>query len=76
MWFGRPVLASETSSLPEVGGDLVDYCDPYDDRRIKEKLTRLLFDDAHRRERAEAIGKAKLRAWKDVVFDMSIALGK
>lgn len=70
LWFGRPVLASQTSSLPEVGGDLVDYCDPYDDRDIEQKLSRLIFDGDHRRMRVDAIRRARLRSWKDVLLDL------
>lgn len=35
---GTNVICSNNSSLPEVGGDLVDYFDPYDVNDIKEKI--------------------------------------
>ena len=28
LWFGKPVVSSNTSSMPEVGGTLADYIDP------------------------------------------------
>jgi glycosyltransferase involved in cell wall biosynthesis len=74
LWFGRPVLASKTSSLPEVGGKLADYCDPYDDRDIEQKLTRLIVDEEYRREREDAIKQATLRTWTDVSRDLRDAL--
>lgn len=66
LWFGRPVLASNTSSMPEVGGDLVDYVDPTDSAAIEAKLDRLLFDAAYREGMAAALAKARLRTWNDV----------
>ncbi len=38
MSLGTPVLCSNTSSLPEVGGDAAIYVDPYDVQDISEKL--------------------------------------
>ena len=35
---GTPVICSNNSSLPEVGGKLVDYFDPYDVNDIKIKI--------------------------------------
>jgi glycosyltransferase involved in cell wall biosynthesis len=66
LWFGRPVLASSVSSMPEVGGDLVDYAAPDDDAEIEAALERLMFDDAHLAARVAAIESAKLRTWSDV----------
>jgi glycosyltransferase involved in cell wall biosynthesis len=45
---GVPVLASNVSSLPEVGGDAVLYCDPYDPRDIAVGITRLLDPETAR----------------------------
>lgn len=70
LWFGRPALASRSSSLPEAGGPLADYCDPYDDDDIYEKLSRLIFDPGHRARRVEAINGAKLRTWDAVAADL------
>ena len=33
-----PVICSNTSSLPEVGGELVEYFNPYDELEIKKKI--------------------------------------
>jgi len=35
---GCPVAASRTSSIPEIGGDVVSYFDPYDRESISEAL--------------------------------------
>jgi glycosyltransferase involved in cell wall biosynthesis len=70
LWFGRPVLASNVSSMPEVGGDLVDYAAPDDDAAIEAALEKLMFDDAHLAQRVAAIQGAKLRRWSEVVSDI------
>ncbi|SFT89405.1 Glycosyltransferase involved in cell wall bisynthesis [Lishizhenia tianjinensis] len=44
MQSGVPCLAANATSLPEVGGDAVLYCDPYDVISIKEGLIRLKED--------------------------------
>lgn len=41
---GVPVLASRTSSIPEVLGDAALYCDPTDDADIMAGMERLLTD--------------------------------
>src|SRR5438067_13288060 len=47
---GAACLASQTSSLPEVGGDAVVYCDPLSVDSIAAGLERLLASDDERRE--------------------------
>lgn len=41
---GCPVVCSNVASLPEVAGDSVIYCNPYDSNDIKEKIELLLND--------------------------------
>ena len=45
---GAPVLTSNRSSLPEVGGDVAAYCDPTDVASIARELEGLLRDPARR----------------------------
>lgn len=46
---GVPVLASDVSSMPEVGGDLAFYADPHDPYSIASGLARVAsMDDASR----------------------------
>ena len=61
MQAGAAVVCSNTSSLPEVGGDAVAYVDPLDQHEITAALERLLGDPEERdrlgaaaRERAAA----------------------
>jgi glycosyltransferase involved in cell wall biosynthesis len=64
---GRPCVASNTSSIPEVGGDLVDYVDPYNLRHGIEVFRRMAFDATYRAQREEDIRKKFVpRTWQDV----------
>ncbi|WP_430972559.1 glycosyltransferase family 4 protein [Sunxiuqinia rutila] len=53
---GIPVICSNTSSLPEVGGDAVLYVDPAQPRQLAEAMLRLV-DDADLR--AELLAKGQ-----------------
>lgn len=46
---GCPVIASNTSSLPEVGGDSVAYIDPFDVSDIARKIEYLVTHDDEKR---------------------------
>jgi len=43
---GTPVVTSPLSSIPEVAGDAVLYCDPHDARAIRETLRRVAGDES------------------------------
>lgn len=51
---GAPVLTSNRSSLPEVGGEAAAYCDPTDTGAIARELEALLRDPARRARMAAA----------------------
>ncbi|MFP7675730.1 glycosyltransferase family 4 protein [Marivita sp. S0852] len=71
--YGKTGIVSQTSSMPEVGGDLVEYCDPVSMHSIENALKSLL--DADHRQGLEArIAKARLRSWDDVGRDVLAAL--
>jgi glycosyltransferase involved in cell wall biosynthesis len=46
MSMGVPVVSSNSSSLPEVGGDAVLYFDPLDTKDIEKKMINLIEDPA------------------------------
>lgn len=50
---GAPVITSNVSSLPEVGGDAATYCDPLFPESIAEAFERVYFDKEYARERSE-----------------------
>ncbi len=50
MAFGCPIVAANTTSLPEVGGDACVYVDPRDEAALAEALGRIAGDAALRRD--------------------------
>ncbi len=56
----KAVLCSSISSLPEVGGEAVEYCDPYDKNSIKDGLISLAKNDAHCEE-LKKLGSEQLK---------------
>jgi glycosyltransferase involved in cell wall biosynthesis len=68
--YGKTGVVSQTSSMPEVGLDLVEYCDPYDMASMEAACLRLIADPAHRKELEARIAKTKLRSWSDVSHDL------
>lgn len=64
MQSGTPVLCSNSSSLPEVGGDAVVYCDPLSVTDIATNLESLLNDPARLSELARlGLKRAELFSW-------------
>ena len=73
--YGKTAVVSNTSSLPEVGGDLVEYCDPHSVKSIADAVMRLVADPARREALEEKIRQAKLRSWADVADDLLAIIG-
>jgi len=62
---GCPVICSNAASLPEVYGDSVLYCNPYDPNDIKEKIEILVNDEGLREElRLKGFENVKRFSWK------------
>jgi glycosyltransferase involved in cell wall biosynthesis len=59
---GAAVVTSNLSSLPEVGGDAVEYVDPASVESIAAGLRRVLEDDGRRRE-LEQRGRVRARSF-------------
>lgn len=59
--YEKAVLTSDTTSMPEVGGDAVCYCNPYELESVYSSLEHLL-EDAEYRKKLQ--GKAKMQAEK------------
>lgn len=71
MSVGCPVLTSDVSSMPEVAGDAVLYCDPYDIESISEGLLRLASDSELRKNLSEAGSeRIKLFTWEKMADNM------
>lgn len=61
MSMGKAVIASNTSSMPEVGGEAAEYCDPGDVDSMAVSMERVLEDRAYREHLQE---KALIQAQK------------
>ena len=72
--YGKTAVVSDTSSMPEVGGDLVEYCDPHAPDSIEAACLRLIDDPGHRRALEARIAATPLRDWDTVARDMLTAV--
>jgi glycosyltransferase involved in cell wall biosynthesis len=65
MAHGLPVVASETASLPEVGGDAAIYVNPHDPQDIAEKVSRAAEDERLRKSMIErGLERARQFTWR------------
>jgi glycosyltransferase involved in cell wall biosynthesis len=65
---GKFCVASNRTSIPEVGGDLIDYFDPSNDDDALAKIERLLLDPGHLAAReARVRAEYRPRMWADCV---------
>lgn len=49
MSMGKAVVSSNTSSMPEIGGDACIYCNPYEIDSIEDSILQVLGDDEYRK---------------------------
>jgi glycosyltransferase involved in cell wall biosynthesis len=76
LWFGRWCVASNRSSIPEVGGGVCDYVDPADVEGLADAMLRGIRDPHRVREREQRVASAALRTWQDVADGMSQLLAR
>jgi glycosyltransferase involved in cell wall biosynthesis len=63
---GTPVVCSNTTSLPEVGGDAVLACDPSDSLAMADTMRRIVEDEGLRQALVErGRGRLQLFRWED-----------
>lgn len=68
--YGKICLCSDAGGIPEVGGKLSDYIDPYNPRDGLQKLLRYLDDPELRRARERDIAdNFRPRSWRQVAED-------
>lgn len=69
--YGKAALLSDSSSLPEAGGDFADYFRVGDQAEFIQKLERLMFDLPYRREREQNIlSNFQPRPWRELGEDI------
>ena len=62
---GTPVVSSDRSSLPELGGDAVHYFDPYDVEEMAAAIQEVWTDAERRREmRERGLARAARFSWE------------
>lgn len=61
---GTPVIASNTSSIPEVGGNVIGYFNPTNSIDIKNKIEEYINKKITENDRNEYIKRAKLFDWE------------
>lgn len=71
---GTPVLCSNVTSLPEVGGNAVRYFDPYDVDQIVAALDAVLDVDEMSRLRVAGLDRAMLFDWRSVAAKVLSAI--
>jgi glycosyltransferase involved in cell wall biosynthesis len=65
---GKFCVASDCTSIPEVGGDLIDYFDPSNEADALAKIERLLLDPGYLKAReARLRAEYRPRTWADCV---------
>lgn len=72
--FGKTAVVARNSSMPEVGGDMVEYCDAHSIDSIYKACHRLIADPEHRRALEQKISETTLRTWDDVADDIEAVL--
>ncbi len=56
---GKTAICSDVTSLPEVGGDAVEYCNPYDTESIVTAIENVVLNETRRKElESRALGQA------------------
>lgn len=66
---GKTGVVGHATSMPEVGGDMVEYCNPLDVDDMAAACRRLIEDTALRAALEAKIAATKLRTWDDVTAD-------
>ncbi len=68
---GTPVVTSRTSALIEVGGDAVEYVNPYDINDIADKISEVLEDERKRNQlRENGLIQASKFSWEKSARDL------
>jgi glycosyltransferase involved in cell wall biosynthesis len=74
---GTPVLTSNTTSLPEIGGNAVLTTDPYSIDGLAHELERIVTDSELRATlRTRGLERAKLFSWESTANRVKEVLAK
>lgn len=70
LWFGRPCLASNTSSIPEVADEGVAYFDPRNENEMLSSVMRLCVEKDDLAQLEREAKATTLRDWPHVARDL------
>jgi glycosyltransferase involved in cell wall biosynthesis len=70
---GKPVICSNQGSIPEVGGDLVEYLDPWDLPSWVNSIEQLWLDTELRKQRAARILHYRPESWSTTAREFAEA---
>ncbi len=74
---GKTALVANSSSLPEAGGNLVDYFELGNERSLLTQLKKLLFNHAYRAGRESLIRiQFRPRSWEDISDEILETIGQ
>lgn len=65
--YGIPVIASNSTSIPEVAGDLADYFEPWDSRTLADMISRYDVDENYRMDLKERASRFIATGWTDTL---------
>jgi hypothetical protein len=68
--FGKTAVVGKNSSTPEVGEDMVEYCDAHSILDMTRAFRTMITDPDHRRTLEDRIQATRLRSWDDVTKDV------
>lgn len=72
---GKACISSNTSSMPEVGGELAIYVSPYNPAELMRQIKALGSDADARHKLENTISRAyKLRSWGDTYLDFAVII--
>jgi glycosyltransferase involved in cell wall biosynthesis len=72
--YGKVTLSSKSSSMPEVGGELVDYFSPYDPIGCANLIEKYLDNDIRRKKEQIIKSKYITTRWKDTYYQVKQAI--
>ncbi len=68
---GKAVICADAASMPEVGGDAVAYCNPYEVESIEAAIDKVVSDTAYRRSLEEkARGQAAAFSYRKAAGEL------
>lgn len=75
LFHGRLCIASNATSIPEIGGDAVDYFDPHDEDAALAAVERALFEPGYLQEREAWIAEHfESRTWEATALALHTVL--